>query len=162
MPIEIALPQLVVEDCIADIETHYPLESGGVFMGFWVTPTNVIVTGAIGGGTKALRTRRSYEPDTDWQQARIAEFYAASARRETYLGDWHSHPNTKVAQLSWDDKVVMRKIIRSPEARTPVPLMFIFSGKPGAWGLWGWAGHMERRRFYGDRLCLTPVDIGLS
>jgi integrative and conjugative element protein (TIGR02256 family) len=49
-----------------------------VLLGYRVDE-QLVVTAMITGGRGALRTRTSYQPDLQWQNARIAEHYERSA-----------------------------------------------------------------------------------
>lgn len=148
----------VLASCRADADEHFPLESGGVFLGY-ETGDAMVITAMIPGGEQALRTRWAYAPDTDWQNSRIAEHYEQSGRLDTYLGDWHSHPGTDRAYLSGDDRVVLRKIIRSPKTRLARPLMCVLVGTSGDWRMHGWRADLRTRRFWADRVELTAVRI---
>jgi integrative and conjugative element protein (TIGR02256 family) len=157
MPL-IWLPLEIRRACTRDADRYFPLESGGVFMGY-STGEDLVITAMILGGKSALRTRTSYEPDLDWQNRQIAAHYEASGRRDAYLGDWHSHPNTKIAYMSGDDRAVMRRIIRSPEARNSAPVMMIFAGVPKAWKEAAWQGRITKRRYWISTLITTSACV---
>lgn len=148
----------VLASCRADADAHFPLESGGVFVGY-ETGDAVVVTAMIPGGEQALRTRWAYAPDTDWQNARIAEHYERSGRLDTYLGDWHSHPGTERAYLSGDDRAVLKKIIRSPQTRLNHPLMCVLVGNKGDWRMHGWRASLRTRRFWTDGVDLAAAKV---
>jgi integrative and conjugative element protein (TIGR02256 family) len=78
---------------MGEAAARYPLETGGVFMGYWADDRTAVVTQAIGPGPNAYHHRHRFAPDQEWQTTEIAEYYRASGRRETYLGDWHTHPD---------------------------------------------------------------------
>lgn len=101
----------------------FPLETGGVIMGF-ETDAAVFLTAIIGPGPRAVHRRRSFTPDTEWQSARVAEVYARSGRTENYLGDWHTHPRG-TASVSLTDMLAARSIARYAPARCPRPTMLI-------------------------------------
>lgn len=105
--------------------SSYPLETGGVLVGYWSSDwKSVLVTGVIGAGPAATNERTSFTPDSEWQADQLARLYEESGRRHGYLGDWHSHPNV-VPRPSWRDRLVARKIARSEPARAPRALMLI-------------------------------------
>lgn len=118
-----------------------------------------IVTQVIGAGPKAVHRTHSFEPDYDWQNKRIAEHYESSGRRDTYLGDWHSHPGATSGELSRHDRAVIRKIIRTPAARAPVPLMAILYGHPRDWELTVWSGGFLTGWLGLPRLSIKPVQV---
>ncbi len=101
----------------------FPLETGGILMGF-EADEHLFVTTVIGPGPWAVHRRRSFIPDTDWQLARVAEVYARSGRTEHYLGDWHTHPRGSTT-ASLRDLLAARSIARHSPARCPRPIMLI-------------------------------------
>jgi integrative and conjugative element protein (TIGR02256 family) len=151
------LPEELSAACEADANLHYPLESGGALLGYRVDD-QLVVTAMIRGGSGALRTQTSYRPDLDWQNARIAEHYERSGRRDEYLGDWHSHPDTETAYLSSEDRAVLKKIIRATEARCPSPVMAVLAGGPFNWTMSAWSAEL-RQRWFGSRLMLRPLGV---
>jgi integrative and conjugative element protein (TIGR02256 family) len=115
-----------------------PLETGGAIMGY-VTDSNhaeVAITSIVGPGSGAVQTRISFEPDYDYQYAEIEKIYFASGRRHTYLGDWHTHPDS-AAELSRKDKAALRCIAACEDARAPQPIMLIL-GYGSPWDLHIW------------------------
>jgi integrative and conjugative element protein (TIGR02256 family) len=114
-----------LEEMLLEGRRTFPLETGGVLMGF-VSAGRIVVTSVIGPGPRAVHRRRSFTPDAEWQQARVADLYEMSGRRDTYLGDWHTHPGGST-RASFGDWVAAWTIARSHEARCPNPVMLIFS-----------------------------------
>ena len=139
----------------------FALETGGAYMGYWANEHEVVVTKCIAAGPNAVHTRYSFEPDYRWQQAAIAEHYEASGRRETYLGDWHTHPDGITGQLSRDDKRVLRRIAASRTARAPRPIMSIYYGGRDDWGIENWAGHLEYRTMLWPKLIIFETSLEL-
>lgn len=153
------MPQDLVEICIDEAEDKYPLETGGAFMGYWADRETAVIRTMIGPGPNADHRRRSFQPDETWQQREIANHYAVSGRRETYLGDWHTHPNASSGALSWVDRRALRRVIRTPSARCPIPLMLLFCGEPDNWSLTGWQARLHHRRLLWSALVLDKVDM---
>lgn len=151
-------PDAVRRACAADANQHFPNESGGAFMGY-ESDGAVVITAMIPGGANARRTPTSYEPDVRWQNCQIGLHYEESGRLDTYLGDWHSHPNTKRAYLSWDDRAVLKKIILDPAARAPRPVMMILAGSRGGWHEHAWRARLGHWLIFSDRLRLDPVQL---
>lgn len=142
LPLKVVLvPERLLERCRSDADRHFPLETGGVLMGYQ-HEGSAFVTEVIGAGPDAVHRTHSFEPDYPWQTDRIAKHYLKSGRRETYLGDWHTHPRARSGILSGHDRSVVRKIIRTPEARAAQPLMGIFYGVPQMWDLAVWSGRL--------------------
>lgn len=139
--------QDVVESVAGEADQSFPRETGGVLMGYWTADkSEVVITSVIGPGPNAIHGRSSFSPDAHFQEQAIAERYALSGRRHTYLGDWHVHPNAKRASLSWKDLRTMARIASCPEARAPSPLMAIVYGTPLNWRLSVWVGQVTKSK----------------
>ena len=105
-----------------------PKESGGILMGYWTKPLELVaITHIIGPGPNAEHYENRFVPDCEWQEEQIREVYEITSRRSAYLGDWHSHPNGE-KWLSFKDKNTLRKISKYIPARSPNPLMGVLDG----------------------------------
>lgn len=144
----IHLPRDLLVACEKEASAHFPLESGGTFMGH-ISGECACIEAMIPPGPKAFRRPLGFAPDQEWQLAEIAAYYEKSGRTASYLGDWHSHPNATSGALSSRDRLVLRKIINSPEARCPQPIMSVLWGCPSSWALCTWRGILVRRRLLG-------------
>jgi integrative and conjugative element protein (TIGR02256 family) len=144
--------------CRSEADRYFPLETGGALMGYRME-NEVFVTKVISAGPHAMRNSHSFEPDYAWQNDRIAEHYEQSGRRETYLGDWHSHPAAASGKLSHHDRAVIRKIIRTPSARAPAPLMIIFFGVCEHWDVAVWSGQFVIGWFGRSKFSITQLPI---
>lgn len=111
-----------------DAKTHFPNETGGVLMGYWVSSDEVVVSEIILGGPKAQRTSTRFIPDSKFQQTKIDELYYGSGGQHSYLGDWHTHPCGKLT-LSSTDRATLHLISKTPEARARAALMLIIAGE---------------------------------
>lgn len=136
------LPDAVRIDIEREASSKYPLETGGVLLGYW-NEHEVVVTSASGPGPNAQHRRMRFKPDHDFQQSWIDRHYRRSKGIETYLGDWHTHPDARIATPSWMDRATVRRVARSEYARAPRPLMMILAGSPEAWAEDAWVGHLE-------------------
>ena len=136
----------VAPSMMEEASAKYPLETGGVLMGYWVDDSVAVVTQAIGPGLRADHQRHGFAPDQEWQTAKIAEWYRVSGRHDTYLGDWHTHPDETYAYLSRKDRAVLYRIATAPKARAPTPLMTVLLGSPDKWLIKIWRGRAARRR----------------
>ncbi len=130
---------------LEDASKHYPLESGGILMGYWVDAENVVATYSLGPGPNAGHHFGSFKPDHEWQVNQVARYYKQLERMETYLGDWHSHPSAQLAHLSYRDRAVLYRIATHSAARAPTPIMAIVFGMPEDWHIAGWVGRVVRR-----------------
>lgn len=148
--------------CLREAALFYPRETGGTFMGYW-SPTDqeVVITRLIPAGPRAFHSRTAFEPDQKWQLTEIARHYRASGRREGYLGDWHSHPGAGSGNLSRTDRSVLRRIIRTPEARTSRPISIVVWGGPRRWETSAWVATLSSRTLLGARLSVLPAAIQL-
>lgn len=160
MGVAVWLPESVWATCLLEADGKYPLETGGTFMGWWSPVGEAVITAMIGPGPDALHERYRFQPDQEWQLDEIARHYERSGRRETYLGDWHSHPDSTAASLSGLDHSVLRRVIRTPEARCSSPLMMILWGSSGNWKANAWRAQLTPRLLLWERLQLNEVEIG--
>ena len=128
-------------------------------MGWWADTAVAVISAVIEPGPGAVHGPHNFAPDQVWQLAEIVSHYQASGRRETYLGDWHSHPNESSGRLSWIDRQVLRRIIHSPEARCDRPLMAVLWGEPEAWQTEMCHACLRPRRIIWDRLVVEPADL---
>lgn len=155
--LSVHLPQAMLSACREEAQRHYPLESGGTFMGY-IQEDYAVVEALIPPGPKAQRTRYGFSPDHEWQLGEIARCYEQSGRRTTYLGDWHSHPNAGSGELSAKDRAVLRRIIRTEDARCSNPLMAVLWGSPTSlWSLSVWSACLARRRITSRALSVHSV-----
>jgi integrative and conjugative element protein (TIGR02256 family) len=135
----------ILHDLVTEADRIFPNETGGVFMGYWVSTKELVITHAIGPGPHALHHASSFVPDDDYQQRQIQNIYDKTARTSTYLGDWHTHPNG-AAIPSKSDRRTMNKIANHADARIATPLMGILAGSDD-WQLVLW--------------CLRPTRLGI-
>lgn len=145
--------------CSEEGDHKYPKETGGVFMGYWHDPCCAVVTAIIGPGPAAVHETRHFEPDYEWQLSEIAAHYQRYGRRETYLGDWHTHPGADTGNLSRADRRVVRRIIDTPAARAATPLMAVFYGAKDAWNLTVWRGQLCRRMLLWPKLQIEGLNL---
>lgn len=143
-------------------------ETGGVLLGYWARPAtagvqtgDVVITMALGPGPLAEHRRFSFTPDHGYHEREIAAAYAASGRRWTYLGDWHTHPNGP-GELSRQDEATMARIALAPEARAPHPIMLILAG--GApWITHAWCARTgARRTWWSVRIAPSRLDVQVT
>jgi integrative and conjugative element protein (TIGR02256 family) len=123
-----------------------------VLMGYEAEDATLVISSLIDGGPDAERGRSSFKPDGEWQAKEIARAYEASERRETYLGDWHSHPRGNPSP-SFSDQRTVKKIAQHAEARAPRPLMIIAGGESDGWRIAAYRFDGKRLRKAMLRLC---------
>ncbi len=128
----------VVKEMLLEAERLFPLETGGVMMGYWSkSKDGVVICHATGPGPRAVHTEHAFIPDYDYQESEIGHLYKDSGRIHTYLGDWHTHPREAV-YLSPKDERALRKVAGFREARAPVPIMAILGGGDPEWLIGAW------------------------
>jgi len=132
------MPQHLLEQMQSLASEKYPLETGGVLIGnTGDAGSGEIVIGAITGpGAGAHHTETTFEPDHEYQTEKIARIYRASRGVNTYLGDWHTHPDSAAA-LSLRDKKTLKHIASHRAARMDRPIMAIL-GEGSPWILKAW------------------------
>lgn len=123
-----------LDSALAEAASRWPLETGGVMLGWRASAVEVVVQVTIGPGPRAEHHPTAMRPDAAWQQERIAEIYRQSGRRVSYLGDWHTHPGG-TPRLSPRDLRTLRRIARHADARAPQPLMVVLAGGSEQWQL---------------------------
>ena len=136
-----------------------PLETGGVLLGYWAAPTEVVVTRAVGPGRHAVHRKTSFVPDHAFHVAEIAGHYERSAGVEVYLGDWHTHPGATVGTPSSKDRSAVKRIAADPEARAPKALTMIVAGKGCSWEPSLWVGCVEPLFALWTKLRLAPCVV---
>jgi integrative and conjugative element protein (TIGR02256 family) len=104
-----------------------PLETGGMLIGYVADNGEAVVTGVIGPGPNARHRRYSFLPDADYQQDKLTAWHTATNGRETYLGDWHTHPSGGT-ELSLKDKRTLKRIASERSSQIEKPFMVILDG----------------------------------
>lgn len=141
-------------------ELSFPLETGGMLLGYIADNRDVVVTAIIGPGPKAIHRRYGFVPDAGYQQAELSAHHLITNGRETYLGDWHTHPRGGTA-LSPVDKRTLTRIACTASSGIGEPIMAILGGGRESWDFSavrfiGW-----KRRFPFNRYDLTTLIIQL-
>lgn len=109
-----------------EVKRHPHEETGGMLIGF-ATPDALIVTEATGPGPAAVHLPLSIRFDEKYcdRKARQLRRKSKSVR---YLGDWHSHPFSKLKPSKVDKRSFALKA--STHYQTPNPLMIIAGPAP--------------------------------
>lgn len=145
--------------CEHEISRTFPLESGGVLMGAYVSTDIWYVDQIIGPGPRAKHARCRFSPDLDFQAREIAHRFHDTSGRSTYLGDWHSHPDAMHGRLSSVDKEALKEIASAPAAKCPVPLMMILWGRPDQWMRSLWHARYVQTRFLPRRFKINACRL---
>ena len=115
-----------------DADGRFPLETGGVLVGYVADDGDVVVHASIGPGPNAQHGRFRFTPDHAWQCGRLDSHFADSTGVNVYVGEWHTHPQGS-AVMSLLDRRTLRRIARHAQASCPRPLMLIGAGAPIGW-----------------------------
>jgi integrative and conjugative element protein (TIGR02256 family) len=139
-----------------------PLETGGMILGYDATSKGAVVTAVVGPGPQAKHRRFRFRPDYDYQQAQLEKHFAHTQGKETYLGDWHTHPSGACA-LSWLDKRVLARIAKTPSSGTSNPIMVILADGRPAWDIHASQFLASPGVLFGriSLLQITPIEFGL-
>lgn len=143
----------------SEARRKFPLESGGLLIGYWCSDRECVVRHITTAGPKAKHYKTRYVPDVNYDTMQVARFYNSSDGSDTYLGDWHSHPNTRQPCLSAKDQQALSNIATSEEARAPRPLSLICAGEPGAWRVAVWMGEMTTSLFKWQFITTTRAHL---
>jgi integrative and conjugative element protein (TIGR02256 family) len=136
--------QAVMQSLIAEADRAYPLETGGILVGYVAENGEPVVRDVIGPGPHAIHRRRRFTPDHQWQCKQLDELYDQSSGLLVYLGDWHTHPDG-VPWMSWLDQRTLKKIATHSKARLAQPLMVIGGGTRQNWK---WCCHQHHEEAF--------------
>lgn len=131
------MPFRLFGELIANAEKFMPNETGGLIVGRICGGSEWLLTHITMPGPKAVHGRYSYKPDYGYDEHEIARIYQETNCESVYLGDWHSHPNSK-AYMSEKDTIVLRTIAKSRDARISNPIMIILGTSPFELCCWGY------------------------
>jgi len=113
-------------------QLHFPLETGGMLIGYVGDNGEPVVNNVIGPGPKARHGRFKFVPDGWYQQEVLEKIFLKTEGRETYLGDWHTHPKGGNCP-SYIDKITLAKIAHEPASGTKHPIMAILGDGTPIW-----------------------------
>lgn len=125
---------------VEEADRAYPLETGGVLVGYFAESGQPVIFSAIGPGPNADHQRRRFTPDHTWQCDQLDILFEKSSQTWVYIGDWHTHPDG-TPRMSWLDQRTLRTIAKYPQSQSAHPLMLIGGGSCGNWD---WIGHQYR------------------
>lgn len=134
----------------------FPLETGGVLMGYWAD-SDVVISTIIGPGSGAIHNKTSFTPDYTFHESEVARIYRGSGGQWTYLGDWHTHPEQAIPALSAKDICTLRWIARSKAARAAKPLMGVLANGLDGWTFSVWK--LQLARFVWSQPRPTPLNL---
>ncbi|WP_367619787.1 Mov34/MPN/PAD-1 family protein [Caballeronia sp. SEWSISQ10-4 2] len=133
---------------VDEAERTYPLETGGVLVGYFANNGEPVVQYVVGPGPEAIHERNRFGPDHEWQCRALDEIFEMTSARSVYLGDWHTHPDGTPV-MSWLDRRTLRGIARYSDAALARPLMLIGGGSNRKWA---WKVHQYTGELLGGFL----------
>lgn len=142
-----------------DADEFYPLETGGLLFGYRVNNREFVVEKISSAGPNSLHYPFRYVPDYEHDERVAINLYRKSDSRLSYLGDWHSHPNTTTPYLSRKDKKALKQIAKSPDSGTESPLSIIAAGNLEGWNCRCWIGEIARVAFGFGFIVAFPTTI---
>lgn len=124
---------------LAHIETEanrmWPLETGGILLGYLDTNDELVIRFASGPGPNAIHRRTTYTPDHEAQMEYLDAMYAEYESVADYVGDWHTHPGMSPVMSFLDCRTLCR-IAHSPSLTMKNPVMVIAgNGNSQLWDL---------------------------
>lgn len=133
---------------ICEADKWFPLETGGLLLGYIADNSEIIVTKITTSGPNSIHKKYKYFPDDVYDQEAVEKIFYDSKSIYNYLGDWHTHPNG-TGFLSGDDKKTMRIISKSEEAILASPSMLILFGNKSSWKLCAYNLIKSKRKWLG-------------
>lgn len=101
-------------------------ETGGVLIGHRTSDGQYIILSATGPGPKAVRTKTSFEKDSEYCQEELEKAFRELKDKGLYLGEWHYHPEGGNKPSGLDIKS-LTEIAAQNNYRIDRPIMIIFS-----------------------------------
>lgn len=132
-------PASAKEVLIEEAERALPCETGGIMLGYLGQTGEAVVTEVVGPGPRAMHSPDWFAPDYYFHEEAAFQRWHLSGGTETYLGDWHSHPESS-PYLSPKDRQALRRIARGTENGIKYPYMAVLGGAdPWTLGVWHYA-----------------------
>lgn len=128
------IPRKVLVEIKSLASQNFPMETGGMLLGYIADNNDVVVTAIIGPGPAAKGSRYAFEPDAEYQQVELEAHFRATEGIESYLGDWHTHPHGS-SLPSRTDKRTLAHIALTTSSRITHPVMAIAGNAAGDWKL---------------------------
>lgn len=100
-------------------------ETGGALFG-WEGEERLVVACASGPGSRAKHRLRRFEPHRATTATAMRAVEAASEKRYSYLGSWHTHPLSGPSPSALDAETA-GELAAQPDLLLPRPLLLILS-----------------------------------
>jgi len=118
----------VVKFILNETKVHYPLETGGMLLGY-LKEKNYYILDIIDAGPEAIHKTDYFLPDGKYQQPILEQKFFKSNGKVTFLGDWHSHPKAD-SYLSKLDMETLKNISEDEGAQINCPIFIIIGTSP--------------------------------
>ena len=117
------LPETLLQTILAETLAFAPYETGGMLLGY-VNGSHRVVTALIEAGPEAKHSRDRMLPDNAYQQAKLRSHFEETGGRESFLGEWHSHP-ASAPLMSWTDRRTLSRVSVDSKHLPAIPVMMI-------------------------------------
>jgi integrative and conjugative element protein (TIGR02256 family) len=117
------LPEALLQTILTEMLTFSPNEAGGMLLGY-VNGPHRVVTALIDAGPEAEHSRDRMLPDNTYQQAKLLSHFDQSGGRESFLGEWHSHPVSSPL-MSRTDRLTLSRVSTDSKHLPALPMMMI-------------------------------------
>lgn len=155
------IQKLVLERILHEAVSKFPLETGGLLIGYCAGDDNdAIILDMVGPGPNAKHRRWTYRPDYSFHREECDRIFKEREGMLTYLGDWHSHPGS-IPYLSFLDKRALRNIARYPDNYMDRPIMLVIGENSGNWSPSVWRIAPLKNRFPWSRWEYVPLEINV-
>ena len=135
---------------LLEAERVYPLETGGILIGYVGDNDEYVISHVIGPGPNASHSKFGFKPDHEYQQSKINLIFNESEGGYDYLGDWHTHPKGKCA-MSWIDHRTFQRIGTTAGVNISSPVMMILCNGTDEWNVSAWM-FVRPRWLYGAEI----------
>lgn len=126
MSLNVFITEKAYQQIQNEVRRHPEEETGGIMVGFR-TPSALIVTAATGPGPHAEHAPNSIRFDDNYCAKKAAQLVKYD-NLLSYVGDWHTHPFTKLKPSKVDKQSFTIKAIT--HYKTSNPLMIITGPEP--------------------------------
>lgn len=156
------LKRSALEKAIEVSARAFPMEAGGLLLGYRASATEYVVEQISGPGPDAKHSPRSFIPDYEHDEKHVQEIYDLSNGETIYLGDWHSHPNTSTSYLSSKDRGALRNILKSESAQLDAAISIILAGSTKSnWTHRAWVAELVQTFMVFHRVAAVPAIVKL-
>jgi len=140
------------------------LETGGPIFGY-ATDDAVVITRVFGPGPGARHRPTRFSANPSWVKACIDEVFVSTDGKESYLGDWHSHP-LGGSSPSGSDVNAVKSIAVSDDVALSRPTVLIQATKTfrrrihmGSLASYRWDGEREQLIAQELRVASLPSNL---